>query len=112
MGPGGICFAHGPFTEMNCPLYPTCESDILINGVKKEYVELGEKQVYENNQVYSQRDLDQARIESRKQALEEAEEIVLNFGKGQIFTAQSAGVVIVVKTEIAKRIKKKIIRGA
>jgi hypothetical protein len=25
--PGGTCFAHGPYTEMECPQYPACITD-------------------------------------------------------------------------------------
>jgi len=25
--PGGVCFAHGPYTEMQCPKWPACATD-------------------------------------------------------------------------------------
>ena len=35
--PGGICFAHGPYAEMQCPKWPACITD----PKKSEFVKMG-----------------------------------------------------------------------
>lgn len=27
VGPGGICFAHGPYSDNQCPQFPACATD-------------------------------------------------------------------------------------
>lgn len=39
--PGGICFAHGPYTEMQCPKWPACATD----PQNPDYVKAGMSQV-------------------------------------------------------------------
>lgn len=39
--PGGICFAHGPYTEMQCPKWPACATD----PQNDEYKRMGMAQV-------------------------------------------------------------------
>lgn len=57
VGLGGICFAHGPYTNtIGCPDHD-CEEIIIANGPNPKYVEMARKQVYENSPVYSESDL-------------------------------------------------------
>lgn len=39
--PGGLCYAHGPFTKEICPQWPSCATD----PQQPEYVERGNAQV-------------------------------------------------------------------
>jgi hypothetical protein len=41
--PGGLCFAHGPFTEVQCPHWPRCGDD----PQNPEYVAEGVRRVNE-----------------------------------------------------------------
>lgn len=41
VGPGGICFAHGPYESQDCPSWPTCAG----SPWKAEYVRMGFSQI-------------------------------------------------------------------
>jgi len=47
VGPGGICFAHGPFETQNCPLWPDCATD----RQKPEYIAMDQKEVATQSQA-------------------------------------------------------------
>lgn len=50
VGPGGICFAHGPYTEQNCPQWKngwngSGPSTCLTDPKKDEYIQMAKRQV-------------------------------------------------------------------
>lgn len=59
VGPGGICFAHGPYTDSDCPDYD-CEEIIMVNGPNPKYVALAEERARQTNKVYTQAQWEEA----------------------------------------------------
>jgi hypothetical protein len=54
--PGGICFAHGPYTGMECPKGPTC----VTSPQNPEYVKMALDAAARTNKRYTQDDMDAA----------------------------------------------------
>jgi len=46
--PGGICFIHGPYDDMQCPSWPTCGAEIIRNGPNPKWVKLAEEKRVES----------------------------------------------------------------
>lgn len=66
-GPGGICFAHGPYAGYQCPQWRDAYlSPCIADPRKPEYLAMAQEQMRQTNKVYTQAELDAA-LNTREQ---------------------------------------------
>lgn len=77
VGPGGICFAHGPYGGQYCPRYENntgiADCACVTDPQKPEYVALAQEKVRQTNKVYTQSQLDEAVKAERERSAKIAE---------------------------------------
>jgi hypothetical protein len=77
VGPGGICFAHGPYDGANCPKFqdwqkgtpPSFYCPCIHDPQKPEYIAMANEQA-RHARVFTQSDMDNQRAELHRQVRE------------------------------------------
>lgn len=81
VGPGGICFVHGPYTERHCPEFFTSGSPCVTNSQNPEYIAMAQEQMRRTNKVYTQAEMDAALTTARREQREANAEIAKSMAK-------------------------------